>query len=93
MPRESTPGLEREQMQAWFYTSVEQTVTDILVAVTKGKISIHVGRGSGGFDGLSRLFSVSYWRLFERDSTFNEWCVCSIYRFIALPWSCFENYT
>ena len=61
---ESTQVLECEKMQAWFYTSVEQTVTDMLVGVTKGKIRIHVGRGAGWFDWLSRLLPVSYSRLF-----------------------------
>jgi NAD(P)-dependent dehydrogenase (short-subunit alcohol dehydrogenase family) len=61
---ESTQVLECKKMQAWFYTSVEQTVTDMLVGVTKGKIRIHVGRGAGWFDWLSRLLPVSYSRLF-----------------------------
>ncbi len=61
---ESTQMLECEKMQAWFYTSAEQAATDILVGVTKGKIKIHVGRGAGWFDWLSRLLPVSYSRLF-----------------------------
>ena len=61
---ESTQVLECEKMQAWFYTSAEQAATDILVGVTKGKIKIHVGRGTGWFDWLSRLLPVSYSRLF-----------------------------
>jgi len=60
---ESTQVLECEKMQAWFYTSAQQAATDILVGVTKGKIRIHVGRGAGWFDRLSRLLPVSYSRL------------------------------
>ena len=60
---ESTRELECEKMQAWFYTSAQQAATDILVGVTKGKIRIHVGRGAGWFDRLSRLLPVSYSRL------------------------------
>jgi len=61
---EHTQVLECEKMQAWFCTSAEQAATDILVGVTKGKIKIHVGRGTGWFDWLSRLLPVSYSRLF-----------------------------
>ena len=62
--REHTECSNAKKMQAWFYTSVEQAATDILVGVTKGKIKIHVGRGAGWFDWLSRLLPVSYSRLF-----------------------------
>ena len=61
---ESTPELECEKMQAWFYTSAEQAATDILVGATKGKIRTHVGRGAGWFDWLSRLLPAYYSRFF-----------------------------